>query len=70
MEVIVKMAKIGFSFFAYGILAIAALGMVLYTTSSMAGQPNAGEPVLQIAVVIVVAFILYMFAKLILSHRY
>jgi hypothetical protein len=64
------MAKISFSFFAYGILAIAALGMVLYTMTSMVGQASAGEPLLTIAVVIVVTFILYMFAKLVMSHRY
>ena len=61
------MAK--FNFFAYGILAVAAFAMFLYVTAGMAGQASIGQPLLSIAVVIVVLFILYMFAKLILGRR-
>jgi hypothetical protein len=57
-----------FSFWAYGILAIAALALVLYTSSSMAGYPDIGGPLLSLSELIVGAFIIYMFAKLILKH--
>lgn len=58
-----------FSFWAYGILAVAAFAMLLYATTSISGYPEVGNPLLGIAVLIVVAFILYMFAKL-LVRRY
>jgi hypothetical protein len=57
-----------FSFWAYGILAVAALALVLYTSSGLGGQPDVGGPLLNLAEVIVGAFIVYMFAKLILRH--
>jgi hypothetical protein len=57
-----------FSFWAYGILAIAALALVLYTSSSLGGHPDTGVPLLNLAELIVGAFIVYMFAKLILRH--
>lgn len=57
-----------FSFWAYGILAIAALSLVLYTSSSLGGHPDVGRPLLSLAGVIVGAFIVYMFLKLILRH--
>jgi hypothetical protein len=57
-----------FSFWAYGILAIAALALVLYTSSSLGGHPDIGMPLLNLAGIIVGAFIIYMFAKLILKH--
>ena len=50
-----------FSFWAYGILAIAALAMFLYATTSVGGYPEVGEPLLNLAYLIVVAFIAYMF---------
>jgi VIT1/CCC1 family predicted Fe2+/Mn2+ transporter len=59
-----------FSFWAYGILAIAAFAMLLYTTTSLSGRPDIGSPLLNIAGFIVVAFIVYMFAKLLLRYRY
>ena len=53
-----------FSFWAYGILAIAAFAMFLYATTSIGGYSEVGNPLLGIAVFIVIAFIFYMFAKL------
>ncbi|MGF3572208.1 MAG: hypothetical protein ACQXXG_02125 [Candidatus Bathyarchaeia archaeon] len=53
-----------FSFWAYGILAIAAFAMLLYTTTSLSGHSDIGNPLLSISVFIVVAFVIYMFAKL------
>jgi len=57
-----------FSFWAYGILAIAAFAMFLYTITSIGGYPEVGNPLLGIAVLIIVAFILYMFAKLLVRQ--
>jgi hypothetical protein len=57
-----------FSFWAYGILAIAALALVLYTSSSLGGHPDIGGPLLNLAELIVGAFIVYMFVKLVLRH--
>jgi len=54
-----------FSFWAYGILAVAAFAMFLYTTTSLAGRADVGGPLLNVAILIVVTFIIYMFAKLI-----
>jgi len=59
-----------FSFWAYGILAIAAFAMFLYVTTSLAGREDVGNPLLQIAVLIVVAFLIYMFIKLLMRKRY
>jgi len=59
-----------FSFWAYGILAIAALALVLYTSSSVGGHPDVGGPLLNLAGIIVGAFIVYMFAKLLIRHGY
>lgn len=59
---------IKFSFWSYGILAIAALGMFLYTTTSISGRPDIGSPLLSMTNFIVVAFIFYMFAKLLIRR--
>jgi len=64
------MAGISFKFWAWGILAIAALALFLYVFVNLGGRPDIGWPLLGIAVFIVVAFIVYMFAKLVLSWRY
>lgn len=53
-----------FSFWAYGILAVAAFAMLLYSVTTIGGHPEVGSPLLDIAVFIVVAFVLYMFVKL------
>lgn len=53
-----------FSFWAYGILAVAAFALFLYTITSLSGRSDVGIPLFGIAVFIVVAFIFYMFAKL------
>jgi VIT1/CCC1 family predicted Fe2+/Mn2+ transporter len=53
-----------FSFWAYGILAIAAFAMLLYTTTSLSERSDIGNPLLGISVFIVAAFVIYMFAKL------
>jgi hypothetical protein len=57
-----------FSFWAYGILAIAALALILYTSASIGGYSNVGAPLLNLAELIVGAFIIYMFLKLIMRH--
>ena len=59
-----------FSFWAYGVLAVAAFAMLLYATTSIGGYPEVGNPLLNLAVFIVVAFVLYMFAKLFMGRRY
>ena len=56
-----------FSFWAYGILAIAAFCIFLYVSSTIAGLPDLGTPLLGIAQFIVVTFVVYMFAKLIMN---
>jgi hypothetical protein len=58
-----------FKFWGYGILAIAALAMVLYVSTNVGGYPDIGDPLLDIAIFIVVAFMVYMFAKLIIGQR-
>jgi len=55
---------VSFKFWACGILAIAALAMVLYVSTSLAGRGDIGQPFIWIAGFIVVAFVIYMFAKL------
>ena len=58
---------IKFSFFAYGILAVAALLFLLYflgQTEQFAISDEALQPLLYLGGFIVVMFILYMFAKL------
>jgi hypothetical protein len=59
---------IKFSFFAYGILAIAALLFVLYflgQTPQFEVSNESLQPLLYLGGFIVVAFIIYMFAKLV-----
>lgn len=58
-----------FSFWAYGILSIAALSMFLYVVTSVGGYPQVGFPLLGITVFIVIMFVFYMFAKL-FARRY
>jgi len=57
-----------FSFWAYGILAVAAFAMFLYVITSLSGFENIGLPLLWLAVLIVVSFIFYMFAKLFIGR--
>lgn len=61
---------INFSFWTYGILAVAALALVLYTSSSLGGRIDIGIPLLNLAELIVVAFIVYMFLKLVMKRAY
>jgi hypothetical protein len=61
---------VSFKFWAYGILAIAALAMFLYVSTSLAGRADIGQPLLLIAAFIIVAFVIYMFAKLLLGRSY
>jgi hypothetical protein len=61
------MAK--FSFFAYGILAVAAFCFALYVWVNMpqSGVENPeeiGQPLLYLGIFISVMFVIYMFAKL------
>jgi hypothetical protein len=53
-----------FSFFAYGILAICALALVLAFSSSQTGNLQWATNFYYLAVGIVALFILYMFTKL------
>lgn len=53
-----------FSFWAYGILAVATFAMFLYVTTSIGGYSDVGTPLLGITQFIVIAFVAYMFAKL------
>jgi hypothetical protein len=55
---------IKFSFFAYGILAIAALALVLAFSSSQVGQSDWAGNFFGLATFIVVLFIVYMFIKM------
>ena len=57
-----------FSFWAYGILAVAAFALFLYVVTSLSGYERVGLPLFQIAVFIIVAFVLYMFAKLFIGR--
>jgi len=63
------MAKIGFTFFAYGILAISALSLVLYFSASVSGHEETGAPLLLLGSFIAVGFLGYMFLKLMMSKR-
>lgn len=58
-----------FSFWAYGILAIAALTLVLYVITSQSGLTEVSTNLWDLVVLIVVAFILYMFIKLFRGRR-
>jgi len=53
-----------FNFWAYGILAVAAFALFLYYASEMANRPDVGDPLLSISSFIIIAFIVYMFVKL------
>jgi hypothetical protein len=53
-----------FSFFAYGILAIAALALLFAYSSSQFGNGEWATNFFDLAVLIVVLFVLYMFVKL------
>lgn len=55
---------IKFSFFAYGILAIAALALVLSFSSNQVGQGDWAGNFFGLATFIVVLFIFYMFVKM------
>jgi hypothetical protein len=56
-----------FFFRAYGILAIAAFAMFLYAYMNLIGRPDIGDPLLGIVYFIVIAFFIYMFAKLLIK---
>jgi hypothetical protein len=58
-----------FKFWGYGILAIAALAMVLYVFTNVGGYPDIGGPLLDIAIFIVVVYVFYMFFKLRIGQR-
>jgi hypothetical protein len=53
-----------FSFWAYGILAICALALILAFSSSQTGNLTWATNFYNLAILIVVLFILYMFLKL------
>lgn len=55
---------IKFSFVAYGILAICALALVLAFSSSQTGNMEWASNFYDLAILIVVLFVLYMFVKL------
>ena len=54
---------IKFSFFAYGILAVCALALVLAFTSSETGQTGLSSSFFNLAVLIIVVFFIYMFVR-------
>lgn len=56
--------RVKFSFFAYGILAICALALVLAFSSAQTGQEGWADNFFNLATLIAVLFIFYMFAKL------
>lgn len=56
--------EIKFAFFAYGILAIGALALVLAFSSSQTGNSQWATNFFYLAVGITLLFFLYMFAKL------
>lgn len=57
--------KLGFKFFAYGILAVAAFSLFLYFLGqTQQYKIENTEPFLYIAAFIVIAFVIYMFVKL------
>ena len=58
-----------FKFSAYGILAIAAFAMALYVSTAVGGHSDIGVPLLDIAIFIIVAFVVYMFAKPLIGRR-
>jgi hypothetical protein len=58
-----------FSFWAYGILAIAALALILYVFASQIGLQDVSTNLYNLALLIVVAFIFYMFVKLLRGLR-
>lgn len=55
-------------FFGYGIIALAALAIVLYVITGMQNRFDIANPLLSLASFIAVAFVIYMFLKLILSR--
>lgn len=48
---------------AFGILAVVIAALVLYTSLGIAGHPDVGTPLLNLAILIVIAFIILMFMK-------
>jgi hypothetical protein len=60
--------EILFKFFSHGIIALAALGMFLYTMTAMQNRSDVANPLLNLTTVIVVGFLIYMFLKLILRY--
>jgi hypothetical protein len=59
----VKGVKIKFSFWAHGILAIAAFAIFLYVVTSLIGRSDIGIPLFLISVFIVITYILLHFLK-------
>jgi len=53
-----------FSFWAYGILAVAALALVLYFVASQSGLQEVSQNLWFLVVLIIVSWIVYMFVKL------
>jgi hypothetical protein len=62
-----KLAR--FTFWAFGVLAIAALALTLTIPSAAAGNPNLSSQMFGFAETIVAVFFIYMFAKLFLRVR-
>jgi hypothetical protein len=60
------MRKVGINInlYVYGILAIAAIAMILYFLANQTGRPDIGFPLLTLTYFIVIMFIIYMFVKL------
>lgn len=60
--------EILFKFFSYGIIALAALALVLYVITGIQNRFDIANPLLNLATFIAVSFIIYMFLKLVLSR--
>lgn len=64
MYALFNMFKVKFSFWAFGILGVAALSMVLAFLLILSGRKDESSIYLLIASTIVMTFIFYMFIKL------
>jgi predicted branched-subunit amino acid permease len=53
---------------AYGILTVAIIAMFLYFLAAQIGRPDIGSPLLTLVFIIVIAFLIYMFMKLLMQR--
>jgi hypothetical protein len=65
-----RKVDIKINLFAYSILTVAIIAMILSFLANQTGRPDIGFPFLTLAYFIVIAFIIYMFVKLIMQRVY